>query len=304
MSGGPGVPGWLLAPNPEPASPPRGRGRFVAASLGGVARTMASVHDEDAGGWPARLAASPKLVGALGWLIAVALLRTPAVVGVAALALVAALAAAGRTYVRTAVVLWVPALVLGLLVSGPMAFSAVRPGPLAVALWEAGGVRQGLTWAGLTTVVLMLGRVVCSLAVLVLLTRSTPWLRLMSALGALGLPRAMVMIATMAHRYLIVLADVLADRLLARRARTVSGTRGRDDRAFVGASVAALLTRASALADEVHQAMVARGYDGRPPRGPAAAGRPTAGVRLRTAAVSGALLVPAILLVIGDVLAR
>jgi cobalt/nickel transport system permease protein len=150
----------------------------------------------------------------------------------------------------------------------------------------------------------MLGRVVCSLAVLVLLTRSTPWLRLMSALGALGLPRAMVMIATMAHRYLIVLADVLADHLLARRARTVSGTRGRDDRAFVGASVAALLTRASALADEVHQAMVARGYDGRPPRGPAAAGRPTAGVRLRTAAASGALLVPAILLVIGDVLAR
>jgi energy-coupling factor transporter transmembrane protein EcfT len=97
----------------------------------------------------------------------------------------------------------------------------------------------------------------------VLLTLTTPWSKLLAALRALYAPRMFVLVLGMAYRYLFHLLDAVTDMYTARKSRTV--TRDSDvtsGRTFVAASAGALFGKAHALSEEVHMAMVARGYRG------------------------------------------
>jgi energy-coupling factor transporter transmembrane protein EcfT len=72
-----------------------------------------------------------------------------------------------------------------------------------------------------------------------------------------------ILVIGMAYRYLFLLLGSVTDMFTARKARTV----GRDadtrrGRAFVAASAGALFGKAHALSEEVHRAMVSRGYRG------------------------------------------
>ncbi|MDR3069305.1 MAG: energy-coupling factor transporter transmembrane protein EcfT, partial [Cellulomonas sp.] len=142
--------------------------------------------------------------------------------------------------------------------------SVVRPGDVVVTLWTWHGGPQGLTAQGLAVAALLVTRVGCSVSVVLLVTATTSWTRLFAALGALRVPRVFVMVVSMAHRYLVLLTGVVADMVTSRRVRTVAGVRpDRAGRAVLGASVGALVGKAYQMADEVFQAMVARGYRGR-----------------------------------------
>jgi energy-coupling factor transporter transmembrane protein EcfT len=67
----------------------------------------------------------------------------------------------------------------------------------------------------------------------------------------------------MAYRYIFLLLGTLTEMYEARKARTVAATRhDRGARRFVAASAGALFGKANHLAEEVHMAMVARGYRG------------------------------------------
>jgi energy-coupling factor transporter transmembrane protein EcfT len=72
-----------------------------------------------------------------------------------------------------------------------------------------------------------------------------------------------LLVLGMAYRYLFNLLNSVTDMYTARTARTV--TRDTDvtsGRTFVAASAGALFGKAHTLSDEVHMAMVARGYTG------------------------------------------
>src|SRR5262249_47521500 len=104
-----------------------------------------------------------------------------------------------------------------------------------------------------------------STSLVVLLALTTPWSELLAALRALFVPRLFVLVLGMAYRYVFQLVAVVGDMYTARQARTVRrdrDTRGADGRRFVAASAGALFAKAQSLSEEVHMAMVARGYTG------------------------------------------
>jgi cobalt ECF transporter T component CbiQ len=123
----------------------------------------------------------------------------------------------------------------------------------------------GITAQGLTSAGLIVSRVATSISLVVLLTLTTPWVRLLGALRSLGVPRIFILIIGMAYRYLFLLLASVTDMYEARKARTVGATpHDKEARSFVAASAGALFGKANILSEEVYQAMTARGYRGTP----------------------------------------
>jgi cobalt ECF transporter T component CbiQ len=145
----------------------------------------------------------------------------------------------------------------------PATFSFITPGEVVVPLWYWHGHPVGLTRQGLTSAALIVARVATSISLVVLLTLTTPWTRLLAALRALAVPRIFILIIGMAYRYLFLLLNSVTDMFQARKARTVvAEVDVQAGRRFVSAAAGTLFGRSYALSEEVHQAMVARGYQG------------------------------------------
>jgi cobalt/nickel transport system permease protein len=145
----------------------------------------------------------------------------------------------------------------------PATLSIVTPGDVVLTLWHWNGAPQGFTAQGLTAAARVVCRVAVSISLVVLLTLTTPWVRLLAALRSLGVPKIFILIVGMAYRYIFLLLGSVTDMYQARQART-PGTPKHDKsaRAFLGASVATLLGKSAQLSEEVHHAMVARGFRG------------------------------------------
>jgi cobalt/nickel transport system permease protein len=145
----------------------------------------------------------------------------------------------------------------------PATLSVVTPGDIVLTLWHWHGTAQGITMQGLIAAGRVVARVAVSISLVVLLTLTTPWIRLLAALRSLGVPRIFILIIGMAYRYIFLLLTSVTDMYQARQARTPGTPKhDRSARAFLGASVGTLLGKASQLSEEVHQAMTARGYCG------------------------------------------
>ncbi len=145
----------------------------------------------------------------------------------------------------------------------PATLSVVTGGDVIVTLWHWHGAAEGITRQGLMSALLVVARVASSISVVVLLTLTTPWTRLLAALRTLGVPRMFILIIGMAYRYLFLLLATVTDMYQARKARTVGAEKhDKHARRFVFATAGAMLGKAMAMSEEVHQAMVARGYRG------------------------------------------
>lgn len=205
-----------------------------------------------------------KLLAALALLIAVATLHTLTALALAYLGTIVLAVASGvplRPFL-TRVWLFVP--LFTAIAVLPATFSVVTPGEVVLPLWTWHGQPHGLTAQGLTSAGLVVLRAACSVSVVLVVTFSTPWTRLLAALGALGVPRLFGTIITMAYRYIFVLLTSVTDMFLARKARTIGRVvHDAQARRFVGATAAATIGKANHLAEEVHYAMLARGYRGR-----------------------------------------
>ncbi|MCL2423254.1 MAG: energy-coupling factor transporter transmembrane protein EcfT [Micrococcales bacterium] len=266
----PAVPDWLVAPEPAvPAYEPNGRRRrrgFLEATADQSAQVLRHVvvADETAArpGLLQRLDPRTAVVAMVAALVVVALVHHVAVLLVAWM-LVVALAVASQVPLGRTGQAWVLVPVFAALVAAPATLSVVRAGDVVVTLWTWHGADHGLTAQGLAGGALLVTRAGCSVSIVLLVTATTSWARLFAALGALGVPRVFCMVISMAHRYLVLLTGVVADMVTSRQVRTVTGVRhDRAGRAVLGASVGALVGKSHIMADEVHQAMVARGYQG------------------------------------------
>jgi cobalt/nickel transport system permease protein len=271
VTGGASTPGWLLA-GAEDAPPllcsgKRRRGGAIEKTVGGLAGLIreALVSEEIAArrGLLQRLDARAKLIGMLGLLIATGLVRhIPVLLGLYALTLVLAAASRiGLGWFAKRVWFFIP-LFTGVIVA-PAMFSFITPGEVVVPLGHWFGYEVGLTRQGLTSAALIVCRVATSISLVVLLTLTTSWSRLLASLRTLFVPRLLVLVLGMAYRYLFVLLDSVTEMVTARRARTVAAKRSRrGERAIASFSGGALFGKAHALSEEVHQAMLARGFSG------------------------------------------
>ena len=156
----------------------------------------------------------------------------------------------------------------------PSLFNVVRPGePLLVLLHFSGQHHLGpwvlpgvlaITKQGLQGGVVLILRVGACVSLSVLLTLTTRWPSLLKGFSMIRIPSLFTKILEMTYRYIYVLLQSASDMFLARKSRTVGRTSTKEQQRFVSSAMGALWTRAFALSEDVHSAMIARGYNGIP----------------------------------------
>jgi cobalt/nickel transport system permease protein len=246
----------------------RKKGSFVERTLLGASNVVRqAMFGEDVAarrGLMQRMDARIKIVALPVLLLTAALVRNiPALVLI--YAAVVAMAVASRLplgFFVKRVWLFIP--IFTGIIAIPAMFSFITPGSIVVPLWSWQGHPVGLTEQGLTTAGLLVMRVACSVSIVVLITLTTPWTKLMAGLRSLFVPKILILIVGMAYRYIFLLLNAVTDMYTARKARSV-GNPNADVSAggrYVTASAGALFGKAHALSDEIHMAMVSRGYSG------------------------------------------
>jgi cobalt ECF transporter T component CbiQ len=265
------TPDWLTRPElglcPCGCIGRRRKGSFVEKTMTGAAGVLrAAMLSDDTATGPGllqRVDARVKVLALLASLVTAGLVHHVAVLA-AMYVVTLALAVASRlslSFFVKRVWLFVP-IFTGVVVL-PATLNLVTPGHVVVPLGTWFGQPVGVTAQGLTSAGLIVTRVATSISLVVLVTLTTSWSRLLAALRALFVPRVFVAVLGMSYRYLFHLLDAVTDMYTARKARTV--TRDRDvasSRRYVAASAGALFGKAQALSEEVHFAMLARGYTG------------------------------------------
>jgi cobalt ECF transporter T component CbiQ len=245
----------------------RRKGGHIAKTLSGAATVMRdALFAEDMtsrAGLLQRLDPRVKVVTVLGLLVAVALVHLLPVLVVAYFATLA-FALVSRLplgmFVRR-VWLFVP--IFTAVVVLPATLNIVTAGHVVVPLGTWFGHEVGITSEGLRGAATIVTRVATSISLVVLLTLTTPWTRLLTALRALFVPRTFIVVFGMAYRYLFHLLNSVLDMYTARRARAPGDASDtRSGLAFVSAAAGALFGKTHALSEEVHMAMVSRGYTG------------------------------------------
>jgi cobalt/nickel transport system permease protein len=270
-AGATATPSWLLSDTvgmcPCGCIGKRTRGSFVEKTLtaGSAVMRQAMFGDDlaTAPGLLQRIDARVKLVTMLGLLIIAAEVHnTTVLVGLYVLTLAVAVASrlALWSFVKR-VWLFVP--VFTAVVVLPATLNIVTSGHVVVPLgsWWF-GKPIGVTSQGLQAGALIVTRSAVSISIVVLLTLTTPWAKLMAAMRALLVPRLFIQVLGMAYRYVFLLLESVDDMYTARRSRMVSAEGSRAGRAFVTSSAGALFGKAHALSEDVHMAMVSRGYTG------------------------------------------
>jgi cobalt ECF transporter T component CbiQ len=251
-----------MAVGSSPPAPRHQRRSVLEKVLAGVAQVVASAMAADASsgrdGLLQRLDPRVKLVGLLALLLtSVFVTRLTALLALFLIAvgfIVASRLGVGRFAVRAW--LFVPLFTLAIVL--PATTSLVTPGPPLVHLW--GDVT--VTSTGLASAARLVLRVLDAVSFSVLLAVTTPWNDLLAALRVVHVPRTFVFVLTVSYRYVFVLMRLIQTMVTARRSRTVGPVAAGEDRRFVAAAVGTLFGHSQALAEQVHAAMLARGFTG------------------------------------------
>jgi cobalt/nickel transport system permease protein len=190
----------------------------------------------------------------------------------ALVALSLVLALASRLGVRRlAVRAWIFVPLFTAVIALPAITNWVSPGRPLLTLWQGGDVSLGplhlpgtlaIPEPGLLSAAHLVLRVTAVVSFAALLTLTTRWNDLLRSLRVVRAPKMFVFVLAVAYRYVHLLARLLRDTLLARKSRLVGPSGGKENRRFLGAGAAALFGKSQAMGEQVHSAMLARGYQG------------------------------------------
>lgn len=198
-----------------------------------------------------------KLVSILILILCVVLTRSLAVLPVLFLLAVVLGMSSGISPARLARQVWFGVLLFTGLIALPSIF--LVPG---TPLWQLPGLHWTVTLQGLRSAAFLVGRAETAATFALLLVLTTPWMHVLKAMRALGVPVVVVAILGMTHRYIFVFLQNALQMFEARRSRIVAPLAGAQRRRMVMAAVGVLLARTFQLSADVHLAMVARGYRG------------------------------------------
>jgi cobalt/nickel transport system permease protein len=261
------VPAWLMTSNTPveaPAARSRERTPFLERTLaelaGAAATAMPTQASASTDGFLQRRDPRSKIVCLLGLIAAAAFLRNWLPL-LALYGITLGLALASRLPLKTLLKrAWLAVPVFVGAVTLPAALSSVTPGvPLMVLSHHP---YLAVTQAGMGVVALLTLRVGIAVTLGMLLTQTTRWNDLIRGLQMLPIPGIFLVILSMTYRYLTVLLHSAAEMFVARRSRSITRITAGDGRRFVGGSIGALFGKTMALSDEVHNAMISRGYRG------------------------------------------
>ncbi len=155
-----------------------------------------------------------------------------------------------------------------LLFSLPGIFNLFSPGtPLVVLIAaKSGGMFANGLYISVNGVAIV-GKLVVrsgvSLGFAYLLIITTPWSQISHALSRFRIFRGFVLIIDMCYRYLFLLAVLAIQMTEARFLRSVGAISHRDNRRYLGHSLALLFIKASFWSEEIYAAMRLRGYTNR-----------------------------------------
>jgi cobalt ECF transporter T component CbiQ len=265
------TPAWLLEREaglcPCGCIGKRRKGSFVQKTLSGSAGLLRQVMFSDdlahKPGLLQRIDPRAKVIGFLGLLIAVSFVHSPWMLLACYLATLVLAGISGLPVLFFIKRVWLFIPIFTGVVVLPATLSLVTPGEVVLTLWHWNGHAQGVTAQGLSAAALLILRVAGSVSLVVLLTLTTPWSRLLAGLRGLGVPKMFILVIGMAYRYLFHLLTSVMDMYEARKARTIGKqAHDRTARRFVAATAGALIGKSHYLAEEVHQAMTARGFRG------------------------------------------
>jgi cobalt/nickel transport system permease protein len=154
----------------------------------------------------------------------------------------------------------------------PALFNVVTPGePLWTMVHLAGSHDFGpyhipeaisITRQGVLTATTFIGRVAASVSLAVLLTLTTRRSDLLRALVALRVPQIFILILGMTYRYIILLVQAVQNIHIARRSRTLRYGSARTEQRWVASRMGYLFKRTWLMSQEVHRAMLSRGFSG------------------------------------------
>jgi cobalt/nickel transport system permease protein len=117
---------------------------------------------------------------------------------------------------------------------------------------------------GIQSVLLFVSRVGVSISVVVLLTLTTAWQKLLRSLRVLGVPQFFVFTLGMTYRYIHLLLNVLLDIHLGKKSRTLRASSASQEQKWVASRMGYLFKRSHHLGESVYGAMLSRGFQGEP----------------------------------------
>jgi len=253
-----------LAHIPDPASRAR-RGRSLARrTADAVGAAVTEVLDNT------ELASSPglmqsidprvKLVSILVFSVTASFTHSLPVL-IALVALTMALAAASGVGVASfGRKVWSSAGLFAVLLAAPSATAWITPGDAVIPLGAL-----SITAPGLLVASRLIARVVAGAGFGLLVVWTMRWTDLLRALSVMGLPDVVVATLAMTQKQIISLLRTVENMHLARESRMLTSGTARENRGWVVERMAFVAMRSMKTADEVYDAMLARGFTGAMP---------------------------------------
>ena len=242
----------------------RGRRSLARRTADALGRAMADVLENDelasARGLMQSLDPRVKLVSILAFAVATSLVHSlPVLMGLTLTT--AAFAAASKVPLASfAAKVWSTAGFFGALLAAPAATAWITPGPVLVPLGPL-----SITAPGLLIAARLVTRVAAGAGFGLLVVWTTRWTDLLRGLSALGVPDLVVATLAMTQKQIMSLLRTVENMHLARESRMLSVGTVHENRGWVVERMAFVARRSMKTADEVYDAMLARGFDGHMP---------------------------------------
>ncbi len=117
-----------------------------------------------------------------------------------------------------------------------------------------------VTVQGAKTAAFLVLRVTDSLSLGALLVLTTPWTKLLATFRWFRIPSLFVSILSMTYRYIFVLLHTVNNMFLARKSRTPGTLTAKENRKWLGHTLAATMVKSLHISEQVYSAMLSRGY--------------------------------------------
>ena len=261
--GGASFPEWMLGGS-SPPPPERQRRSVLEKLLNGVAHVvelaMASDASSDRDGLLQRLDPRVKLASILGFAVTASFVHSLPVLVALVVATMGLAAASGVPVASFSAKVWSSAGLFALLISAASATAWITPGPVLVPLGPL-----SITAPGLLIAARLVARVIAGAGFGLLVVWTTRWTDLLRALSALGVPDLVVATLAMTQKQIMSLLRTVENMHLARESRMLSTGSARENRGWVVDRMAFVARRSMKTADDVYDAMLARGFSGSMP---------------------------------------
>jgi cobalt ECF transporter T component CbiQ len=160
--------------------------------------------------------------------------------------------------------------VFGFLTALPSAFNVITKGEIILPvvtlsrpydLWIYHIPRTiGITKEGMLGVFMLTLRVVNSIALSFLILYTTPFHEIIKALKVFKVPDFILMIITVAYKYIFIFAKTVEDMHLAKKSRMVSGEGNKEAGRWAAGRIAFMFRKTQQRCDDMFKAMLCRGF--------------------------------------------